>query len=284
MTDRVRTSVGVPAFRAWSTLPAVLDALASQVHDGCEVLVFESGTRDDAPFARWPWVRAVTVPERVLPGEARNRAAAAARGDVLVFLDADAVPDPGWLAALESALRPGVDAVAGAVGNGTPASAVGTAGWALEFADWHTDRRTPLRHAASCNLLVRRAALRDGFATDLWPGEDTLLSAPLAAAGRLAFAPDARVRHLNRTGLVDFLRHQVRLGRVFPAVTARALGRPLLGRRLLVPLTFPLRLAAVAVRLRRIGDDVQSRRRVAPLVVLGAAAWAVGVASAPRQR
>ena len=46
-------------------------------------------------------------------------------------------------------------------------------------------------------------------------------SLPIAERGGLAFAPAARVRHLNRTQFIDFLRHQFRLGSSFSEVCAR---------------------------------------------------------------
>jgi glycosyltransferase involved in cell wall biosynthesis len=279
----VQATVIVPAYRAARTLPRVLAALEPQVRRaGREVVVVESGGEADLVRRLAPWARVVERAERTLPGHARNLAVQEARGELIAFLDADAVPEPGWLDALEAALEPGLDAVAGLVANGTPRSPVGTAGYLLEFSELLPGRRAPLVHAVTCNLLVRRSALvRDGgFPEDLWPGEDTVLTFRLASAGRLGLAPDARVAHLNRTGFVDFLRHQRRLGRSFGGVCAevdfphRRLARPALA-----PLAFLLRLGALGRRVLPHPRQALGAVLLFPLLVVGLAAWSAGLAS-----
>lgn len=276
----------VPAFRAWATLPATLDALRPQVdgRDRQAIVVESSGELSAAELERrWPWVRFLVLAEQTLPGRGRNLGAQASDGQLLVFLDADAVPDPGWLDELERALVPGIDAVAGSVVNGTPRSGVGTAGYLLEFADWLPTARGPLLHAVTCNLLVRRAAFEElgGFHEDVFPGEDTIFTFPLAGSGRLAFAPTARVRHLNRTGLREFLRHQRRLGVAYAHVCARVdFPHRWTGRPAFAPLGVPFRLAALGRQLHRHRSEAAQAVRLLPLLVLGLIAWAAGLATA----
>lgn len=276
-------TVVIPAYRAWATLPSVLDALAPQVQaaDCSVVLVDSTGEADIAArLAPWPWVQVVALPERTLPGPARNLGASRANSDWIAFLDADAVPRSDWLAQLLGAAGPDVDAVGGSVGNGTPQHLVGTASWLLEFSEFLPDRRIPLRHAASCNLLVRRTWLEEagGFPTDVWPGEDTIVTFPLAERQRLGFAPGATVDHLNRVGFTEFLRHQRRLGMSFGVVCARVRFPYRVFARL------PLSLGAGALRLAALAKrTADNPRRAAlillllPLLVAGLVAWTVGL-------
>jgi glycosyltransferase involved in cell wall biosynthesis len=288
--SRIRTSVIVPALDAWATLPDVLAALRPQVEGRpCEVLLVESsGELSSKDLARrWPWVRVLALPEPALPGVARNIGARAAHGDWLAFLDADCFPEHGWLSALEGAMTPGIDAVAGAILNGTPRSAVGTAAYLLEFADWHPEARYRIGHAASCNLLLRRTTLEDagGFAEDVFPGEDTILTVPLAAAGRLEFAPQARVQHSNQTNLRRFLTHQHRLGRSFAQVCARSdFPHRSLGRPLLAPIAGPFRVLALARRLIARPRQALTAIALLPLLLVGLASWTAGLASSGRIR
>ena len=284
----MRTSVVIPALSAWGTLPAVLEALRPQVEEsGREVLLVESSGELSlaAIEARWPWVRALTLPEPALPGLARNVGAREARGEWLAFLDADCIPEVGWLDKLERSVGPGQDAVAGGILNGTPRSAVGTAGYLLEFSDWHPGARQTLQHAASCNLMVRHSTLdeRGGFAEDTYPGEDTIFTVPLAASGRLGYAPQARVRHVNRTNMGQFLAHQHRLGRSFADVCARVdFPHRRIGRPLLAPFAGVFRLLALAWRLVRTPRQAAIAVALLPLIAVGLVAWSAGLASMRR--
>jgi GT2 family glycosyltransferase len=281
-----RTAVIIPSYRAWATLPAVLDALRPQI-EGREreaIVVDSSGERSARELeARWPWVRFLLLSERTLPGRARNLGARETRGDWLAFLDADAIPEPDWLDELERASSTGMDGVAGSVANGTPGSVVGTAGYLLEFANWLPTARGAQLHGVSCNLLVRRAAFdeRGGFLEDVFPGEDTIFTLPLARQGRLAFAPSARVRHVNRTSFRAYLRHQRRLGVAFAEVCAHVdFPHRVMARPALAPLGVPFRLAALGRRLLRHPREALQAVLLLPLLVLGLVAWAAGVAGA----
>lgn len=280
-------TVVVPAWRAWRTLPAVMEALRPQVVDSADrelVLVESSGGAEAGQLEhRWPWARVITPGGRVLPGAARNIAVAHARGDVLAFIDADAVPEPDWLDELERGLVPDADAVAGAVVNGTPRSAVGTGAYVLEFAEWHPHRHGLPRHAATCNLLIRRNALEQagGFPEGLWPGEDTVVTWPIAQRGRLAFAPAARVRHVNRTDFADFLWHQVRLGWSFAEVCGRVRTTEAMWARL------PLAPLSGIVRIPKLLRHLYASRThgpVWPIVSLGSCAWGAGLTAAAFRR
>ena len=73
---------------------------------GAEVIVLDDASTDDTAGMladQFPWVRVLASGTNVGPGPARNLAAAEARGDLLVFLDSDAVPCGQWLETLAAA-------------------------------------------------------------------------------------------------------------------------------------------------------------------------------------
>ena len=93
----------VPVHAQWELLPGLFAALAAQTLDRAafEVIVVNNDAPAPAPALPGP-VRVLDCPA---PGSyaARNAGARAAQGALLVFTDADCLPEPGWLAALDAA-------------------------------------------------------------------------------------------------------------------------------------------------------------------------------------
>lgn len=222
---RLLASVIVPAYRAAAHLGGCLESLSAQELPGpFEVIVVVSGdAADDLTYAAElghdPRLQVVLHRPRLTAAEARNLGVTRARSDLFVFTDADVIAEVGWLASLVAAAGDG-RCVAGAVVNGTPRSRAGTTEYLLEFLDFHPGRPGAGWHGATCNLAVPRE-LRQRFGpfvdasrrvTEVGSA-DTAFTLKAAAVGRLAFCPDARIRHLNRTSLRTVLAHQVSLGR-----------------------------------------------------------------------
>jgi succinoglycan biosynthesis protein ExoM len=132
----------------------------------------------------------------------RNAAMAAARGELIAFLDDDEEAPPGWLAGLLSGLSQfEADAVFGPVKGRAPAALTRHRAYLERF----FSRLGPAKaqvldgHYGCGNSLVRRAAMPDPhqpFAKirNHIGGEDDLLFQTMAASGaRFAWAPDAWV-------------------------------------------------------------------------------------------
>jgi glycosyltransferase involved in cell wall biosynthesis len=99
---RPQVSVVVPAYNAADTLSLCLSALARQDFpaEDYEVVVVDDGSTDaTADVARRSGVRVFSQPNAG-PAAARNHGAQEARGEFLLFTDADCAPVPGWVRAL----------------------------------------------------------------------------------------------------------------------------------------------------------------------------------------
>jgi glycosyltransferase involved in cell wall biosynthesis len=112
----VRLSIIVPFHRNLDCLSRCLEGLG-EAPSGAEIIIAADGAVDDCSrLAEAHGAKVVVVEGPSGPAVARNRAAAAARGNVLVFVDADVVVARDALARLAQLLteRPHVAAVFGA--------------------------------------------------------------------------------------------------------------------------------------------------------------------------
>ena len=200
-----------------------------------------------------------------------------------MFLDADAFAAPGWLAALAAAGGSGERAVAGAVVNGTPDSAIGTVEYLIEFLDLHP-RRPPRTawHGATCNLLVPRTVWdRHGpFPEDLEGGEDTLLTGALRAEGAFVFEPAAQVLHQNRTEWAAVYEHQVMFGRFTAHLGRRGPYklRPLVRYTVLAPVAGAGRVVSLYLRVFFWAPELKwPAVKSLPLIVAVLSGWTSGL-------
>jgi GT2 family glycosyltransferase len=282
----MQASVIVPSYNARHTIAHCLRALQQQRTDcSYEIIVVDSsddGTRD-LIAARFPEVKLLRMPQRTLPGLARNMGIEMASGEILAFTDADCVPEPLWLAKMVQAhTREDYMAVGGAVLNGLPLNPVAWSGCLLEFSECSPSfPRRFVNLLPTCNVAFKRAAFeRYGlFPPELWALEDHIFSWRLSRAGeRLLFDPTIGVRHLFRPHLRSFLQHQLRHGRG-SAIARRQVDLPYAWvaehpLRWLTPLIRLLRIEARLVRWDR--ANFLRFNLLFPLCFCGLLAWGIG--------
>jgi cellulose synthase/poly-beta-1,6-N-acetylglucosamine synthase-like glycosyltransferase len=98
-SDEYIASVIVPAYNEEDTLPRCLAALEAQSvpRDRYEILVVDDGSSDrTAQIAQQHGVRLIRQPNAG-PAAARNRGVQEARGNLVLFTDADCEPAPDWI-------------------------------------------------------------------------------------------------------------------------------------------------------------------------------------------
>ena len=107
-------AVVVPARNAAGSLADCLEALRTQQVPGerGELIVVDDCSTDDTAKIAAARGAQVLMADGRGPAAARNLGARAARDEILIFLDADTAPEPGWLDAM---LEPFKDATIVAV-------------------------------------------------------------------------------------------------------------------------------------------------------------------------
>ncbi len=216
----VQVSVIIPARDAAATLGACLDALADQAVPGAnaELIVVDDCSHDQTrTIAQRPNVRVLHGAGRG-PAVARNLGARCAQGDILVFLDADTVPRPGWLAELVTPfVEPQVVAVKGRYH--TVQCGLVPRFAQLEFEDKYArlERARRIDFVDTGTAAYRREAfLSSGGFDESFPAqsaEDVELAFRLSAAGaRFVFNPRAGVCHRHAETLSAYLLKKMRYG------------------------------------------------------------------------
>ena len=215
-SDAPTASIVIPVYGQFAHTLACLRALAAHP-PACafEVIVVDDGSEDETPQAL-PQVAGVRYHRRAANGgfvAACNDGARLARGDMLVFLNNDTAPQPGWLDALLRTFTTHPDA--GIVGaqllypDGRLQEAGGVvfrdgSGWNYgRFGSPQDPRYGYLRDAdyvSGAALAVPRTMFESvgGFAERYAPAyyEDTDLAFAVRAAGkRVLYQPGARVVH-----------------------------------------------------------------------------------------
>ena len=209
-----------------------LDAVLAQMAVDDEVIVIDSASSDKtvdiaAGYAeRHPGrVRVHAFPENVSFGMARNQGIEMARHDVIAFVSADAVPEPGWLPSLRESIR-NADVVYGRQRHAPPTESVATVSRGLRYHHFEVAKDVlPETFASNVNAAYRRFAFQTlRFDEEAAGAEDVAFAKQARLAGlRIAYAADAVVRHKDVASWKGEWRKHVREGQ------ARAQLQPLLG-------------------------------------------------------
>jgi glycosyltransferase involved in cell wall biosynthesis len=219
-----RLSVVIPAYNAETTIAEAVRAVVTQPlpRDAFECFVVDDASGDQtSEAARHSGAVVVRHTHNRGPGAARNTGVEAARGEWIVFTDADCVPSRRWLPALLTAAQ------------AAPRTTLALAGKTIglnsqtppaRFMDLigSLDAEIYLRHeimpwAPSCNLACRRADLLavGGFDPAFLNYETPELHLRLLDrfGGAVVCVPTALVMHRHRATWVEFWRQQAGYGR-----------------------------------------------------------------------
>jgi hypothetical protein len=234
--------------RRWDDLVAATDSLRRQTTAPGEVLVVIDGNAELLDRAKVELEGVTVLANCETPGlsGARNTGLRAARGEIVAFLDDDAVAAPDWIEHLVSPYaEPSVLGVGGRI---EPWWAHGRPRWFPGEFDWVVgctyvglpSETAPLRNLIGANMSARRAVLQGtgGFRTELGRvgagtsgTEETELCIRASQrwpAGRWIYEPSAGVQHRvpgDRANVRYFLKRCYGEGRSKAQVVSAVGGR-----------------------------------------------------------
>ena len=217
--DWPRISVAVCSYNGSRTVRQTLEGLSRVEYPDFETIVVDDGSTDTtAAIAAEYDCRVISTPNAGLSG-ARNVAMRAADGEIIAYIDDDAIPDPHWLQYL---VRNFSDADVAMVGgpNITPPNSNAVAECVHHAPGGPTHvllTDVIAEHLPGCNMAIRKSCLETigGFDPRFRvAGDDVDVCWRLQQHGwKLLFSPGAMVLHQRRDSVRSYWKQQVGYGR-----------------------------------------------------------------------
>jgi glycosyltransferase involved in cell wall biosynthesis len=213
----MRTSVIIPCRDAARTVADAIGSALAQSDPPLEVLVVDDASSDaSAAVARKAGARVLVNPSRRNAGGSRNAGIEATSGELLAFLDADAVPPRDWLARAREILEKddSIAGVGGSIANGRPGR-YGELDYFLNHSEWIGGSAGEKKSIPTMAIVYRRDAVGSARFPESNSGEDTAFALSVAArGGRLWYEPAIRVTHRHeRLDFRAFWAKQVACGK-----------------------------------------------------------------------
>jgi glycosyltransferase involved in cell wall biosynthesis len=213
-------SVIIPAYNASATIGGCLAALRSQTLEpgSYEIIVVDDGSTDDTAEVVLPFGLRLIRQANAGPASARNHGAEEARGELLLFTDADCAPAPDWMERMAEAFSD--PEVVGAKGTYRTRQVELVARFVqLEYESKYARMRRwdQIDFVDTYSAAYRRDVFlsNGGFDTRFRTSsvEDQEFSFRLARQGyRLVFMPEAAVYHIHDTTLAEYWRRKFNIG------------------------------------------------------------------------
>lgn len=211
---RPKVSIIVPVYQDWSRVPVLLEAIGAQTlsEKQFELLLVDNGSDSIPDTSAWPPFAQLLRCDTPGSYAARNSGIAHARGELLVFTDADCRPEPDWLEKLlDRQAREEGDGeviVAGAIRVVAEGDMTAAARYD-EMMGLTQARYVDRGYAATANLSVPRRLFKriGGFDSRRFSGGDASFCRYAVSRGaRLVYCPEAIVRHPARRSLAELVR------------------------------------------------------------------------------
>jgi O-antigen biosynthesis protein len=212
-------TVAVCSCNGSRTIRQTLEGLERIEYPNFEVIVVNDGSTDATPAIAAEYNCQVITTKNQGLSSARNIAWRAAGGDIIAYIDDDAIPDPHWLHYLAETFRNVAYAAAGG-----PNIAPPNANTISDCVDNSPGNPVHVlitdeiaEHLPGCNMAIRKSALEavDGFdPTFRVAGDDVDVCWRLQQRGWvLGFSPGAAVLHHRRNTILGYWKQQFGYGK-----------------------------------------------------------------------
>lgn len=245
-------SIIIPAKNEENNMPLCLEALIGLYFpkEEYEIIIVDNGSSDSTVSIARKYGFPVYVKPHLSLSGLRNFGASVAMGEILVFLDADCVPDPNWL---NNAALTLVDHEVGCTGSTPAAPTNGT--WVEKVWSSFRTRRSHKCYAPwinSSNFIVRRDIFNKigGFNINVKTCEDVDICMRLNKICKILFDPTIKVVHLGEPKtLIEFLTKEIWRGKgAISGVISHGISLSEI-KSLLIPLYYFVLLISIAIAI-----------------------------------
>lgn len=208
-------SVIIPVFNGQGSLRDCLEAVFQSTYRNFEVLVVDDHSTDASPnIAQQFPCRLIVMGQNAGAAAARNRGAAASRGDLLVFLDADIVIERDTLEKMASVLcrRPDISALFGSYQKNTiPTNFLSTYKNLLHHYTHQTSRTDAVTFCGGFGAIRKNTFLQfQGFDESRRSLEDIELGYRLHQSGhKISLEKEIQVTHCKPYSFVGLIKSDV---------------------------------------------------------------------------
>lgn len=286
MKNKHSIGIIIPSYNSKKTIVQCLNAVLTQSYKKpYKVIVVDSsedGT-DEIIKKMYPQVNLIHIPQKTLPGAARNIGVQEFDSEYVAFTDTDCIVDHNWIKNILKRMREGgYEAIGGVIANGTPESISGTLGYLNEFSFYLPGTRSgTVEGLATANVSYKTGVFREQkFIESHFAGEDTIFHYSIIDnGGKLFLDNQIKVIHKNRKGFINVLRHQRKIGEG-AGVARIVMNRDLLlvQNPILCILVLPwIRMARMLWRIFLIDKHLWKKTMLfSPLSLLIAYFWSIG--------
>jgi glycosyltransferase involved in cell wall biosynthesis len=293
---RQRISVIIPSYNSSQTIQYTLDGLLAQKGDWLKEIIVVDSSDDgkiDELIMRYKSkvIKFINSGVRVIPAKGRNIGASKAKGDLLVFLDADVIPVKDLLENIIAANGKGYKAGSGSVimADFQGKNSIVVAQYYLQLSEYvpagpERTMEFPVGCAVFCE---KQIFFKSGGYPEIRAAEDVLLGQAINKITPIWFVPNVCVAHIFREELKGFLSNQRLLGKYAAIYRKKNSGSFFLNGGIvlvLFPLYYFYKLVLVMNRILHIGEGHFFKLAgVFPHFLLGVFFWTVGFTEGSRE-
>lgn len=229
MIEEPFVSVVIPTHNNESTIRECLNSLINQSYpkDKYEIILVDDSTDSTTEIAKAYPVKILL--RNGLPGAKRNFGIEQTKGEIIGFIDSDAIAEKDWIAKGVSHFISNKIAVIGGP-NLTPkdspfisscvgevfSSQLGTSAMSARYTkDGFIARDATETDLISCNMFIRKKIVKEigGFDETIFPCEENDLMFRVKQAGyKLLYVPDLVVYHRHKSSIKAFFKQLLRYG------------------------------------------------------------------------